>query len=172
MTNAKKGLVIAGFAGVGKTTLAKKYKNVIDIESSIYKYDYSMYDNIDYEGFKGRKDRVKNTNFPQNYIDAINQAKQKYDVVLIWLCDEAIDLYNKFGINFVVCYPNAEAFEGYKQRYISRGNSQTWIDNLINYYDEFVVNKLEKSNYEKIILDKGETLEYKLIELGYKLEKL
>ncbi len=167
----KKGIVIAGFAGVGKTTLAKKYSNVIDIESSIYKYDYSVYDNIDYEKLKGDKYRIKNTNFPQNYIDAINQAKQKYDIVLIWLCDEAIDIYKKFGIKFVVCYPSVDAFKDYKQRYISRGNSQTWIDNLVNYYDKFVVNNLEKSNYEKMILGKGETLEDKLMELGYKLEK-
>ena len=167
MTN---GIVIAGFAGVGKTTLAKKYSNVIDIESSPYKYDYSTYDNIDYEGFKGKKDRIKNINFPQNYINAINQAKQKYDIVLIWLCDEAIDLYNKFGINFVVCYPNVDAFEGYKQRYISRGNSQTWIDNVVNYYNEFFVKKLEKSNYKKIILEKDENLEDKLLKLGFKLD--
>ncbi|MBQ8522829.1 MAG: ATP-binding protein [Clostridia bacterium] len=166
----QKGIVIAGFAGIGKTTLAKKYSNVIDIESSPYKYDYSMYDNIDYEKFKGNKDRIKNTNFPQNYIDAINQAKQKYDIVLIWLCDEAIDIYKKFGVDFVVCYPNVDAFEGYKQRYISRGNLQTWIDNVVNYYNEFVVNKLEKSNYKKIILDKGENLEDKLLQLGFKLD--
>ena len=168
----KKCLVIAGFAGVGKTTLAKKYRNVIDIESSSYKYDYSMYNNIDYEKLKGNKDRIKNTNFPQNYIDAINQAKQKYDIILIWLCDEAIDFYKKFGIEFVVCYPNIEAFEDYKQRYISRGNSKIWIDNVVSYYDEFVINNLEKSNYKKMILDKGETLEDKLTNLGYKLEKL
>ncbi len=167
----KKCLVIAGFAGIGKTTLAKKYSNVIDIESSPYKYDYSMYNNIDYEKLKGNKERIKNTDFPQNYIDAINKAKQKYDVVLVWLCDEAIGIYKKFGIEFVVCYPNIEAFEGYKQRYISRGNPPTWIDSVVSYYDEFVINNLEKFNYGKIILSKGETLEDKFIQLGVKLEK-
>ena len=34
----KKPLIISGFGGVGKTTLAKKYKNVIDLESSNYQY--------------------------------------------------------------------------------------------------------------------------------------
>ena len=82
------------------------------------------------------------------------------------------NIYKNFGIEFVVCYPSVEAFEDYKKRYISRGNSQIWIDNLVNYYDKFVVKKLEKSNYEKMILDKGETLEDKLIKLGYKLKKL
>ena len=29
--------IIAGFGGVGKTTLAKKYKNVLDLESTPFK---------------------------------------------------------------------------------------------------------------------------------------
>ena len=109
-------MVIAGFAGVGKTTLAKKYKNVIDLESSPYKYDHSMYDNIDYEKLKGNKDRTRNANFPQNYIDAVNQAKLNYDVVLVWLCDEIMELYKQSGIDFIVCYPSIASFEDYKQK--------------------------------------------------------
>lgn len=41
-----KPLIIAGFAGIGKTTLAKKYKNVIDLESSIYKWDNTGFEDV------------------------------------------------------------------------------------------------------------------------------
>ena len=33
--------VISVFAGLGKTTVAKKYPNVCDLRSSIYRCDYS-----------------------------------------------------------------------------------------------------------------------------------
>lgn len=33
----KNGIIVVGFATVGKTTLSKKYKNVIDLESSPYR---------------------------------------------------------------------------------------------------------------------------------------
>ena len=42
------GIIIAGFATVGKTYLAKKYNNIIDLESGSFKYDYTGYKKIDY----------------------------------------------------------------------------------------------------------------------------
>lgn len=48
----KKALIIAGFAGVGKTTLEVKYKNVINLESSIYKWDNTGLEDIPVEARK------------------------------------------------------------------------------------------------------------------------
>ena len=41
-----KGIIISAFATCGKTYLGKKYKNVIDLESSNYKFDNSDFANI------------------------------------------------------------------------------------------------------------------------------
>lgn len=51
------GIIVVGFATVGKTTLSKKYKNVIDLESSPYRWDYSNIGNIPIEKRKGLKNR-------------------------------------------------------------------------------------------------------------------
>ena len=36
----KQGIIIAGFATLGKSTLANKYNNIIDLESSLYQWHY------------------------------------------------------------------------------------------------------------------------------------
>lgn len=76
------GIIIAGFATVGKSVLGKKYKNVIDLESSPFKN--IMRTDLSIEGQKGTK-REENPLWPQNYYDAIIDAVKKYDVVLVQL---------------------------------------------------------------------------------------
>ena len=34
-----KGIIVAGFGAIGKTTLQEKYKEVIDMESGMYQWD-------------------------------------------------------------------------------------------------------------------------------------
>ena len=41
-----KGIILSAFATCGKTYLGKKYKNVIDLESSNYKFYNSDFANI------------------------------------------------------------------------------------------------------------------------------
>ena len=162
-------MIIAGWAGIGKTTLAKKYKNVIDIESSPYKWDYSGLTPSDYEKMKGRKDRVSNKNYPINYINAIKDAETKYDVVCVWCHPyNAFPYYEQYGIDYVICYPSKEAIVDYEKRMRDRGNSEEFIAGVMNSFEKRWV-EFSNNPHEKIILDKGETLESRLIKMGVKL---
>lgn len=164
----KKGIVIAGFAGIGKTALAKKYSNVIDLESSKYKYDYQNVESDKYEQLKGNKNRKPNKNYPQNYIDAILDAVTKYDVVLVWQHPEIIEEYKKHGIEYILCYPSRKAFKNYPSNFESRGNEPQFIESLTNVYENRV-EEYENLSQPKIVLDENEFIEDRLLKMGFDL---
>lgn len=165
-----KGIIISAFATCGKTYLGKKYKNVIDLESSNYKFDNSDLANIPSEERKGTK-RKLNSNWPENYYNAIVDATNKYDIVLVQLKPEHFDYFDKHNIRYSIAYPNLNNFEEIKRRCINRNNNKDFINRLwevfVPYYEDSI-----KRNYEKLyILNDDMTLEDCLLEDGICLEK-
>lgn len=161
-----KGTIISGFAGIGKTTAALKYDNVIDLESS--KFFFNLPDDLtnqDYERLKGDKSRPVNLNGLSDYIDAIIEAKDKYDYVLIAMFPTLIRELNNRNIDVQIVLPHIDDVVHYKRRYEDRGNNQHWIDNMIenwnNYLDpnspDFVTKNLKNPIKEPIFLNKMST---------------
>lgn len=161
-----KGTIISGFAGIGKTTAALKYDNVIDLESS--KFFFNLPDNLtnqDYERLKGDNSRPVNFNGLSDYIDAIIEAKDKYDYVLIAMFPKLIQELNNRNIDVQIVLPHIDDVVHYKHRYEYRGNNQHWIDNMIenwnNYLDpnspDFVTKNLKNPIKEPIFLNKAST---------------
>lgn len=164
-----KGLVIAGFSGIGKTILASKYKNVIDLDSAEYAYDDTNIINIPFEKRKGEKRKI-NPLWPQNYIIAIKEAQKKYDIILVWDREDIIKEYINSEIKFILCYPSKDDLNNYIQRYRSRGNSEKYIKWKLRQYEDKMV-LFKKLNVPKIILKNNQTIEDWLIENNYNLIK-
>lgn len=163
-----KGIIISAFATCGKTYLATKYKNVIDMESSSYKFDNSKLEDIPTEERKGTV-RPLNPNWPQNYYDAIIEAANNYDVVLVQLKPEHFDYFDKNNIKYSIAYPNLNNFDEIRKRCVARGNNEQFIKRLGEVLRPFYNDAINRP-YEKIyILNDKETLEECLLKDNIKL---
>ena len=150
------GIIIAAFATCGKSILGKKYRNVIDLESSPFKN--IMRTDLSVEEQKGTK-RELNPLWPQNYYDAILEAEKKYDIVLVQLKPEHFDYFDKNNIKYSIAYPNLDNWEEVEKKCIERGNNENFIIRLKNVFVPFYEDAI-KRNYEKLyILNGNETLE-------------
>ena len=124
-------IIIAGYAGVGKTTLAKKYKNVLDLESTPYRWIVPDYKNRNPEHVKGLNipGKTLNPNFPNNYISAIKENFDKYDYILVWCHHEnSFPHYDANGIDYEIFVPTRASLPQYRQRYIDRGNNMEYVE--------------------------------------------
>ncbi|MDR0462089.1 MAG: ATP-binding protein [Christensenellaceae bacterium] len=154
-------MVIAGAAGIGKTYFAKKYTNVIDLETSEFAYDYTKVSQADHERLKGDNTRERNPEFPDNYIRAIKDGITKYDYVLVACHPQKILPHlEKHKIDYICIIPSEDAAQDYYQKYIDRGNSPEWAKKVANHYiSDYWIKSMPAFNRPIIHLQKGENLE-------------
>lgn len=166
-----KGIIIAAFATCGKTYLGKKYSNVIDLESSNYKFDNKEISNIPTEERKGTSRKI-NADWPNNYYEAIIDAQEKYDIVLVQLKPEHFDYFDKHNIKYSIVYPNMNNWNEVEKRCINRNNNEAFIARLREVFEPYYEDSINR-NYEKLyILDNDMTLEDVLINDNFYLKEI
>ncbi|MBQ9319055.1 MAG: hypothetical protein IJR82_05430 [Bacilli bacterium] len=158
------GIFVIAFTATGKTSLARNYKNVIDMESTKYKYLGECSENLK------STNRDINNDWPNNYFKALNSVRDKYDYILV--ADEIVnDFLVKNNYEYWIVYPQKELKEEYLKRCEIRGNNaefiywysklwDQWIDSCkndkhaskcielaSNQYLEDVLPNLKKENY-------------------------
>ena len=156
-------MIIAGFPCIGKTTMAKTFKNVLDLSST--KFHYLIESNSINEQLKGNENSlIVNPNWPQNYINEILKMHKKYEIVFILARDYILEELNKLKVNYIIALPE----EGLKQEYILRAQDRRNTDDFIKgfelRYDKWR-NMMISQPVEKIYLKKGEFIENTLKRL-------
>ena len=112
-------MIFCGYAGVGKSTAAKKIKGVVDLESTPFQKDWETYARV-----------------------AKHMSDQGY-IVLLSCHKELREELHRIGAEYRVVFPDKnEHKEIYRKRYKDRGNSQEFIDNQMNHWDEWVGDEL------------------------------
>lgn len=163
----KKPVIISAWICTGKTYLMKNYENVTELPSGDYKYILT-----DEQKAIANKESLKSTNreinseWPTNYYDAIfEQAKYgKHDIILIAPCMPFEEM-RKYGIDFLLAYPDPICKEEYKERARNRGANEEFVKRVETKIQTDFEDFLKQPN-KKIILKPGEYLEDALIRVG------
>ena len=155
------GIVISAFSGLGKTTIGKKNKNICDLATSQYRYDFSNVKEEDYEKLKENKDNKVNKNWPNNYIKALKKAIRDYDIVLVPVSLDVRKILEDNSIEYILVLPNKN--KKFRDRLIKtfekRKNNKKLIDNVLTYFDNWsrdpkdYICKLEIINEDEYLED-------------------
>lgn len=137
-------MVIAAFAGVGKTYFGNHVDGAKDFVCMPYKYGgLSLLPQGDSSCAEGERAKANpnyelNPEYPHNYVRAILENSDKYKYLLIppdWLVLAELACRD---IPYILCYPEAGAKETYRKRYIERGNTSDFLDIFIGGWDSFM----------------------------------
>jgi len=151
----KQGVVICGFPGIGKSYLAKRHKNVVDLDLGDFQF-------LNYDHSKSRADLRPNPNFPQNYCEAVLNSKEKYDFVLACYSGELWQFLQSKGIEFFLAIPKKTGWRYLEERFKARGND----DEFIKIVKQSFLQESAKTDANILWLEDGEFLENALARKG------
>lgn len=158
-------MIIAAYAGVGKTTFAELHPDkVIDFVCMPYKY-YLQPGSDAGEAGKANPDSIMRPDWPFNYVEAIKSALANEKIILIPSNTYVLNLLRADDIPYTLVYPQRNAKEIYEKHYIDRGNTKSFLDIFIGSWDCFL-GELERDTYgEHIVLQPHQFLSH-VIEVG------
>jgi hypothetical protein len=159
-------MIIAAYAGTGKTTLAKLYPDTItDFVCMPYKYELDDKDDWD-ESHKANLDYIMRDDWPFNYVSAIKQAMNNDKILLIPSDYLVLMSLQAEKIPYVLCYPQKDAKEAYLKRFMDRGNTEAFINIFIGGWDRFM-ESLEKDSHGRHIVLKPHQYLSDVIDEGF-----
>lgn len=144
----KEAMIICGFPGVGKSCVATNRKNIVDLESSVFSWIYDPYNHTN-------GGRVRNPNFPENYIKTIRDGVGDFEYVLISSHQAVRDALKAEGLPYIIVAPKRDLKNEYIIRYLQRGNEIDFIELMNEKWDEFLEG-IANDGAPVIWLDKGE----------------
>lgn len=147
--------IISAFPGIGKTTLVQTNKNYVDLESSDYKW-IDIDKTLSIEERKGTAKTI-NPDFPENYIKKIMELTDIGFNVLISSHKEVREALQAQGIKYTIVLSSLDMKEEMINRYLNRGNQESFVNLLKTNYEKFVEDLSMDSN-EKVVLKSGQYL--------------
>lgn len=148
--------VICAFAGLGKTYLSKKYSNIIDFDLQGFKYIYNQKDLYNIEKLKGLENKIKNKDWPKNYIIELRKLMNQRKIILVPADNEVREILVSENIDFVFIMPSLDSKDALIAKYKQRGNNQKYIQRAMSDLEQW---SNLNYDYETIVLDKDEFLE-------------
>lgn len=101
---------------------------------------------------------IRNPNWPQNYIEHINDQRGRADVVLLSSHDVVRNALVESGIPFTLMYPSLRMKDEYIQRYKSRGSDEQFIKLLEENYENWILELMTQEGCNHIVLQPGQHL--------------
>ena len=140
-----KGLIICGFPGTGKTTAAQRSKDVVDLESSGFQWDFSQ------------DPPARREDWPRNYIQAIKEATEHFSYVLASTHEDVRLELKAADLPYVIVLPNLDLKNEYLIRYVIRGDNAEFIKRVYDNWEPWLFG-LGLEGAPVIKLDSGQTI--------------
>ncbi len=152
-------MLIAAYAGTGKSTFAEMTDGAIDLPSMPYSWilpETNEWKTEELEGEKGALYHLRNPLFPENYAVEIMKAEQAYDYVLIPTNISVIRyLQEEFDRKVLLCYPESDLREEYRKRFVQRGNSESFLNLFVDGWHGFLGPVRENTAGIHVLLKSG-----------------
>lgn len=131
-------LIICGFPGVGKSTIATQNNKIVDHESRKYE---------------------KTIGWERNYINDCKKLLIESKIVLMTTHDSVRKMLKLKDMQYYLVYPDKSLKDEYLLRYRSRGSSQEFIESLDKNWDNYLRSMDEDTGcIERVVLKRNEFL--------------